>query len=91
MADFSKGSISRARRSSDSQVLYYPGEATLGLISLYEIDHSKQWLTAAGVGIFASCTKPREFKGLSSRSLGRDRNGEVPALLRSKRRPCDEG
>ena len=28
--------------------LYYPGEATLGLIALYELDHSSGWLTAAG-------------------------------------------
>lgn len=28
--------------------LYYPGEAALGLVALYEADHSRQWLTAAG-------------------------------------------
>jgi hypothetical protein len=28
--------------------LYYPGEAALGLIALYEADHSREWLTAAG-------------------------------------------
>lgn len=27
--------------------LYYPGEAALGLIALYEADHSSQWLIAA--------------------------------------------
>lgn len=27
--------------------LYYPGEATLGLLELYEADHSRTWLTAA--------------------------------------------
>ncbi|HZP04556.1 MAG TPA: hypothetical protein VFB43_06620 [Terracidiphilus sp.] len=27
--------------------LYYPGEAALGLIALYETDHSKEWLFAA--------------------------------------------
>jgi len=27
--------------------LYYPGEAALGLIALYEADHSRQWLEAA--------------------------------------------
>jgi hypothetical protein len=27
--------------------LYYPGEAALGLLSLYELDHSSVWLTAA--------------------------------------------
>jgi hypothetical protein len=34
--------------SSDWQSLYYPGEAALGLIALDEIDHSNEWLTAAG-------------------------------------------
>lgn len=28
--------------------LYYPGEAALALVYLYEADHSSQWLTAAG-------------------------------------------
>jgi hypothetical protein len=28
--------------------LYYPGEAALGLIALYKIDHSREWLVAAG-------------------------------------------
>jgi hypothetical protein len=32
---------------ADWQSLYYPGEAALGLISLYEADHSRQWLNAA--------------------------------------------
>lgn len=32
----------------DWQSLYYPGEAALGLISLYELDHSHEWLVAAG-------------------------------------------
>jgi hypothetical protein len=31
--------------------LYFPGEAILGLLSLYEVDHEKQWLVAAGKGI----------------------------------------
>lgn len=31
----------------DWQSLYYPGEAALGLISLYEIDHNRSWLNAA--------------------------------------------
>ena len=30
------------------QSLYYPGEAVLRLVSLYEINHSKKWLVAAG-------------------------------------------
>jgi len=32
----------------DWQSLYYPGEAALGLIALYELDHSREWLIAAG-------------------------------------------
>lgn len=28
-------------------VLYYPGEAALGFIALYETDHSREWLNAA--------------------------------------------
>jgi hypothetical protein len=35
----------------DWQSLYYPGEAALGLISLYELDHSQKWLAAAGRGL----------------------------------------
>lgn len=29
------------------QSMYYPGEAALGLIALYETDHSREWLEAA--------------------------------------------
>ena len=36
------------RPASDWQSLYYPGEAALGLIALYQLDPSKEWLTAAG-------------------------------------------
>jgi hypothetical protein len=32
----------------DWHSLYYPGEAALGLVTLYELDHSRKWLTAAG-------------------------------------------
>jgi hypothetical protein len=32
----------------DWDLLYYPGEAALGFISLYEADHSRDWLIAAG-------------------------------------------
>ena len=31
----------------DWESLYYPGEAALGLISLYRADHSREWLVAA--------------------------------------------
>lgn len=33
---------------ADWESLYYPGEAALGLIALYEADHSRKWLVAAG-------------------------------------------
>jgi len=33
------------------QSLYFPGEAILGLVSLYEVDHNRQWLVAAGKGL----------------------------------------
>jgi len=32
----------------DWHSLYYPGEAALGLVDLYELDHSREWLIAAG-------------------------------------------
>jgi hypothetical protein len=35
----------------DWQSVYYPGEAVLGLVSLYELDHSRKWLVAAGKGL----------------------------------------
>ncbi len=31
----------------DFESLYFPGEAVLGLIDLYELDHNKEWLEAA--------------------------------------------
>jgi hypothetical protein len=33
---------------ADWESLYYPGEAALGLIALYEADHSRKWLVGAG-------------------------------------------
>jgi len=35
----------------DWRSLYYPGEAILGLVSLYELDHSPKWLNAAAKGL----------------------------------------
>ena len=32
----------------DWESLYYPGEAALAFVSLYETDHSREWLIAAG-------------------------------------------
>ncbi len=36
---------------SGGESLYYPGEAALGLIGLYELDHSRRWLEAAAKGL----------------------------------------
>jgi len=43
----------------DWQSLYYPGEAALGLITLYEMDPSPQWIGAAGRAL-AYLAKSRE-------------------------------
>jgi hypothetical protein len=44
--------VNKYRRESgpveDWESLYYPGEAALAFISLYEADHSREWLMAAG-------------------------------------------
>ncbi len=45
---FASKYLAESGPSSDWQSLYYPGEAALGLIDLYELDHSNEWLTAAG-------------------------------------------
>lgn len=47
----------------DWDVLYYPGEAALGFVALYEADHSRDWLIAAGKALsFLAKTR----SGLSS-------------------------
>jgi hypothetical protein len=46
--------------------LYYPGEAALGFITLYDADHSREWLMAAG-------------KALSYLAKSRARLATVPA------------
>jgi hypothetical protein len=50
----------------DWEVLYYPGEAALGFVALYEADHSRGWLVAAG-------------KALSFLARSRARLSTVPA------------
>ncbi len=50
----------------DWDVLYYPGEAALGFVALYEADHSRDWLVAAG-------------KALSFLAKSRARLSTVPA------------
>jgi hypothetical protein len=44
---FSKFIPSRGGRQDDWHSLYYPGEATLGLLMLYEFDRSRLWLESA--------------------------------------------
>jgi len=45
--------------SCDGESLYYPGEAALGLIELYELDHSRQWMEAAARAL-SSLAKSRQ-------------------------------
>lgn len=40
--------------------LYYPGETALGLVSLYELDHTNEWLTAAGKALAYLCKSHSE-------------------------------
>jgi len=43
---------------------YYPGEAGLGFIALYETDHSREWLTAAGKALsYLAKNLPEPFDG----------------------------
>ena len=56
---------SESGAAEDFESLYYPGEAALGLIDLYEIDHSPVWLAAA-------------TKALSYLARSRARLTEVP-------------
>jgi hypothetical protein len=43
---------------------YYPGEAALGFIALYEADHSHEWLTAAGKALsYLAKSLPSTFDG----------------------------
>lgn len=44
---YSKYVPSRGGRNDDWESLYYPGEATLGLLMLYEMDPSDLWITSA--------------------------------------------
>ncbi len=69
---------------SNWESLYYPGEAALGFIELYETDHSPEWLAAAG-------------KALSYLAKSRTGLSSVPAdhwalIATAKLVPyCDEG
>jgi hypothetical protein len=43
---------------------YYPGEAALGFIALYQADHSREWLTAAGRALsYLAKNLPKSFDG----------------------------
>jgi hypothetical protein len=48
----------------DSQSLYYPGEAILGLTMLYERDHDKQWLETAVRAVARLVESRRDVKKL---------------------------
>ena len=69
--------------------LYYPGEAALGFIDLYKIDHNERWLTAATSPISSGLSPSLN----SARSIciahEKDRNWLVgrPARLLRFRRP----
>jgi len=43
---------------------YYPGEAALGFIALYETDHSREWLTRAGKALsYLAKNSPEHLNG----------------------------
>jgi hypothetical protein len=71
------------------QSLYYPGEAALGLISLYETDHSTVWLNAAGKALAylaksrsaSSDVPPDHWASIATaRLLSHCAQGECPAF-----------
>ena len=48
---YSKFIPEKGGKNEEFKSLYYPGEAILGLTTLYEFDKSEQWLDAAIIGI----------------------------------------
>ena len=69
----------------DWDSLYYPGEAALGLVSLYEVDHSRQWLIAAGKALSYLARSRVASRGSSAGSLGADCDGQASSALRPER------
>lgn len=63
---YSKFIPAQGGRSDAWQSLFYPGEAALGLLILYEHDPAEQWLAAA-------------YKALSFIARSREHDSEVPA------------
>src|SRR5208282_27050 len=55
----------------DWESLYYPGEAALAFVALYEADHSHEWLVAAGKAL-SFLAKTRHTVDGFSRPLGAD-------------------
>jgi hypothetical protein len=49
---------------TDYDILYYPGEAALGLIGLYELDHHQEWLDAAGKALAYLVSSRAHFKNM---------------------------
>ena len=59
---FSKYIPAEGGRSDRWTSLYYPGEAILGLVMLYELDRSPQWLEGAAKGIaYLARVRDRRF------------------------------
>lgn len=63
---YSKFIPAEGGRSDEWRSLFYPGEAALGLLMLYERDPADQWLAAA-------------YKALSHMARSREHDREVPA------------
>lgn len=57
--------INKKEKSNISAARFYPGEACLGLLYLYEFDKQPQWLEAAKRGLFRLAVKAEE-KGSSN-------------------------
>jgi hypothetical protein len=62
---FASRYVNDGGKSDEFESLYYPGEAALGLLSVYEADHSEKWLYAA-------------IKALSYLALKREGVSSVP-------------
>ena len=54
--------LGKNKFSDEFQSLYYPGEAILALVMLYEMDHQIKWLQAAEKGIAALGQKRRDIQ-----------------------------
>jgi hypothetical protein len=48
---FNRFDLKTGRRDNELVSLYYPGEAILGLVMLYKLDHNPEWLAGAVKGL----------------------------------------